>query len=178
MAYTNIVKALPVHRLLAFIERRENPNGEFTDKFGSYDKIEHYLFATKSGVLIDIQPTTGIVRTIISNSYSTGVDNLYPLPTYAWKKNKIIVQDGEASRNSPNVTIYDPVTGRKEFVDMWGKVGRFNQFAADVSVLPFYRALISTDGNVLGSCIRQRSAPSTWYYNSEDNTFDFYNKDA
>lgn len=178
MAYTNIVKALPVHRLLAFIERRENPNGEFTDKFGSYDKIEHYLFATKSGVLIDIQPTTGIVRTIISNSYSSGVDNLYPLPTYAWKNNKIIVQDGEASRNSPNVTIYDPVTGHKEFVDMWGKVARFNHFAADVSILPFYRALISSDGNVLGSCIRQRAAPSTWYYNSETNTFDFYNKDS
>jgi len=178
MSYTNIVKSLPIHRLCAFIERRNDPDGEFSDAFGSYDKVEHFLFSTKSGALIDIQPQKGVARLVISNSFSSGADNYYPNMCYGWKGNKMLVQDGEPNKNSANVTVYDPVTGSKKFIDFTKDLGRYGLHTTAQSTQPYFRALVGTDGNILGSNARHRAAPSTWYYDTETEEVLFTNRDS
>lgn len=178
MSYTNIVKSLPLHRLYAFIERRSSPTGEFADSFGNYDEVEHYLFAAKSGALIDIQPQKGVVRTIISNSYSSGADNYYPNIFYGWKGNKMLAVDGGGDKTTPNFTVYDPVTGERSFIDVAKTIGRYGMSSNSGGASPAFRVLIGTDGNITGSSARYRAAPSTWYFNTETGEMEFVVKDS
>lgn len=177
MAYSDIVKSLPLYALFNFIERRPSDNGEFTDSFGSYNKVEHYFYITKSGVFIDIQPQTGVIRKVISNSYSTSADNYYPIAVYGWKGNKLILHDGHSDRQTPNITIYDPETGEIDFMDMTKYTGRLDM-NYNGSSAPFYRVLISSDGHIVGTNFRQAAGPSVWKYNTVTKELEFYKKDS
>ena len=167
MAYLNIVKSLPLYALFSFIEQRPSTGQE----------IEHYFYITKSGVFIDIQPQTGVIRKVIANSYSTSTDNYYPLAVYGWKGNKLIIHDGHSDRRTPNITIYDLETGEIDFLDMTKYTGRVSMHIGGSSA-PFYRVLIGTDGHIVGANFRQLAAPSTWKYNTETKELEFYKLDS
>lgn len=173
MSYTNVIKSIPLHRLTAFIERR-------LDKItGLPTEVEHFIWATKSGAVVDIQPQRKIARLIHANSYSSASgDNYYPTILYGWKGNKILVQDGEPNRLTPNFTLYDPDTGEMSFIEMDNKLGRYDLGSSSSGVTQVHRALISSDGHIFGTNFRNNAAPSSWFFNTDTCEMEWCNKDS
>ena len=166
--YINIVQSFPLYRLNVVISREDDNT-----------TTGHFFFCSKSGIIIDIQPEKGIVRNVLSNSYNITPDNFYPIISYGWKGNMFLFQSNEtSSKNTPNLISYDPVSGEIEFIEMRDKVGKYSLDTTSYEAISLYRALISTDGHILGSNLRINAAPTTWMYNTETKSFDFIKKDS
>lgn len=174
MAYSNYIKGLPLQRVIFLVSRKYNPDGEFTDANGSYDKVPHFIVSTKSGAVIDIQPTEGVGRDFY---ISGGTVNAYPNIFYGWKGNKILATDGDANRSS-KLMLYDPITGKKTPLNLGRKTGLYDEMNKTSTAPAIYGANVSTDGYIFGASFRHRGAPATWLLNTETDTFEWINYDC